>query len=204
MIVATCQSDCDAETMTAEWSWVSPRFVAGDLNGIVIAGSTSESSLFAGISDNRFDDAVWQAGRKLPVGTPTVSTADVNAGDTQTFEFMQPISDVLLYIENFDSNSVAQITLASTGNLALVSASPSISFESVSPLIGTLRTSNSTSNGEGDAVLRLTGDVDFVTIDYTSGDGSNGVFYTFAVPEPSSGMLIGCLAVAAMLCVWRR
>lgn len=117
-----------------------------------------------------------------------------------------------MYIENFDSSSMASITFAGAIGTSLIDASPSISFDVLGPEIASLTTSNTSFNGEGDAAIKLNGPVNEITVDYSNGDGANGIFYTFAapeanaVPEPTSAMIIAGLFSlgAAFLCLKKR
>ena len=72
--------------------------------------------------------------------------------------------------------------------------------------MGILTTSNANSDGEGDAILEFGGDVTSISLAFTEGTGSNGVFYAFtveAIPEPAT-IVPTMLGVAVLLSVRRR
>lgn len=188
----------EGATITTEWKTLEDRSVVGTLAGVVVAGSASEQSPFGSISTGRFGGDNWQAEMALPMTSMSVSALDANSGDSHAFIFSEALTSVMLYIENFDSNSSAEISLQGTGTLSLLSESPSISFETTSDSTGILTSSNALSDGEGDLVLALAGEIQSIAVDYVAGDGANGVFYTLAVPEPAGfapfaiGLVILC------------
>lgn len=189
-----------AATVASTWTEFSETAAVGDIDGISISATSSPTSPLIGFSTDRFDtEGGWDATLPLDREVAGLVASDVNAGDQQVFEFASAIGSGMLYIENFDSNSVATITAAGDDtDLLLVTGSPSIDFESSSPGSGVLSTSNPDSNGEGDAVLQFNGNVTGITVNYSAGDGSNGIFYAFAVvPEPNSSSL--CLMGLVML-----
>lgn len=193
-----------AETITTtQWQVVEDRSVIGTLGDVFVAAAASERSPFGDISSGRFTGENWQAGMDLPSTAMSVSAFDANEGDSHVFIFSEAMSQVRLYIENFDSSSIAEVSLLGTGTLRLLSESPSISFVETSPTSGKLTTSNATSNGEGDLVVELTGEIQSLAIDYVAGDGANGIFYTLAVSEPS-GTWAFPLGFATLLCGLRR
>lgn len=187
-----------AETIETDWLAHETRSAIGILNDVFITAATSSDSEFASIIGGRFAGEEWNTIDPLSAGADSLVVGDANPGDTHTFVFTKPISDVLLYIENFDSNSQATIKAEANVTLELVASSESISFSSTSPNEGVLSTLNGTSNGEGDLILRVIGKPASLSIDFTAGEGANGVFYTFAqsVPEPTSGL---ALAVGLVL-----
>lgn len=181
-----------AGTVASTWTEFTETSAIGDIDGISISATSSPTAPLIGFSTDRFDtEGGWDATLPLNREVAGLVASDVNEGDQQVFEFATGIGSGMFYIENFDSNSVATITVAGeAANLQLVTGSPSIGFESSGPGAGVLSTSNPDSDGEGDAVLQFSGNVTGITVDYLAGDGSNGIFYAFAVvPEPSSSML---------------
>ena len=199
-----------AET-TATWNGFTEDAATGALDGIPITVTSQGSAPFVGITLSRFaDTGDWDTDHPLSTDAAALVAADVNGGDTQTFSFSEPISEGLLYIENFDSNSAATIVATGATTLDLEASSPSISFVSTVPGTGSLSTSNPTFDGEGDVILFFGGDVTEISIAYTAGDAENGVFYGFAtadslqvVPEPN-GCLIAIALAGAMLSLRTR
>lgn len=171
----------------------------GTLDGVGWTATTTASSPFVGIN---LPSGTWDLGTPLPANGLFLATGDVNAGDTQTFVFDQPVSDIYFYVENFDSSSAANIV--TDGTLLLLAGTADILFTPTSASTGTVSTSNSSYDGVGDMILQLSGPTTFVQFDYTGGTGSNGIFYGFAVesnttttavPEPSALLyltLCGC------------
>ncbi len=199
-----------AESIGGVWTGESPSLAFGLLDGISLSATSSGGADFAGIVPRtHFTGRNWQGGLTFPEETASLVAVPVNAGAVHSFRFAEPIEEAMLLIENFDSNSVATISATGDGLLELVSASDSISFSSQSDGVGVLRTSNPTFNGEGDAVILFSGAVTGLNLEYSAGDGANGVFYGFAqgavqsVPEPESTMMLA-FAVALMPLSLRR
>lgn len=196
---------------TGDWTNFSDSLAFGNLDGVNIAAFSMGSAPFIGLAERRFaEGSGWDADMALPRNAESLITSNVNGGDAQEFRFASPIRDAMLYIENFDADSVANITASGADTLDLVSGSQSISFASINGSSGTLMSSNSSYNGEGDAVLHFTGDVTRILVDYVAGEGANGVFYGFAVesvqavPEPSSAVLLTSTLAMAPLALRRR
>jgi len=175
----------------------------GTLDGVVWNATSTFTSPFLGAN---VGSGVWDVGMTLPTNALFLGTSWVNAGDSQAFYFESPVSDICFYVENFDSSSLANIS--TDANLSLVSASSSISFTSTGASTAKLGTTNSSYDGEGDAILMLSGPVNYVQFDYLDGEGANGVFYGFAkgnvtaVPEPSS--LSYLMICSSLLYAFRR
>lgn len=203
--LTACAFAC-AET-SVDWTSVDARSAVGTLKGSVVVVATSEESLFAE-TFRTLGAADWQADIPAPDGIEMLGVGDANEGDTHTFVFTEPMTDVMMFIENFDSSSGATISFEGSelGGISLMSGSPSMTFEAIDTTSGMLETSNATSDGEGDAILKFTGDIRSISFDYASGDGSNGVFYTFAVPEPSAALplIIGLLLLVPLRRPGRR
>ena len=178
---------------------------SGALQGVSWTATTTSSSPFLGIN---IGSGVWNLSTPLDPGPDELilGAGDVNAGDSQTFTFSQPISDIFFYVENFDSSSAANVT--TDGALSIIDATSDISFSSTSISSGFLSTTNSSFDGVGDVILKLTGPTSFIQFDYTGGEQANAVFYGFAVdtlttvPEPSGFLCL--LMCAAGLAYVRR
>jgi len=199
-----------AESTGGVWTGQSSNLAFGSLDGVSLSATSSGGAEFAGIVPNaHFTGRNWQGGLLVPEETDSLVAVPVNAGTTHSFEFATPIEEAMLLIENFDSSSVARISAGGDAFIELISASESISFSSLADGIGVLQTSNPTFNGEGDAVILFSGEVTGLTLEYSAGDGANGVFYGFAkgtaqaVPEPATSML-GRFAVALIPLAYRR
>lgn len=199
-----------ADMIPVEWKSAEMRSAVGSLMGSIVTATTSED---AGFTERfqPFSVDNWQADMALPNDTELLGVGNANAGDSQTFVIEEPLMDVVMYIENFDSNSVATISVEGTGldGIDLATSSPSITLEDVTMASGSLLTANMTSDGEGDAVLKFMGSIRSISLDYTAGDGANGVFYTLAmpmsqaVPEPANSWSV-LLALLSFLAVIRR
>lgn len=198
----------------ATWSSHTATSAVGLLDGITISVTSSTTAPIIGLGANRFGVGGpglcggWDGTMALGHDAVGVIATQVSAGDYQIFDFSSALSDGLFYIENFDANSIANITAVGATGISLVDYSSSISYASTGADSGTLVTSNMGSNGEGDAVLQFTGDVTSIRIDYTSGGAGNGVFYTFAkpcaVPEPTSALVMAGLFGIGGLFIKRR
>lgn len=200
-------------TTIATWDGYTSSEAEGEIDGIAISASTTGTAPFLGIVNDRFsniDRGGWDAPFPLPSDALSLVASNVNEGDVQRFSFGEPIDEVLLYIENFDSNSTATIVAFGADDLQLVASSPSIDFDPLTKNAGRLSTDNPTFNGEGDAILLFAGGVTGITVDYERGDGANGVFYGFvleealSVPEPSAGSMFAILAFVPLVLRKRR
>ena len=149
----------------------------------------------------------------LPADAAGVVVGRVNGGDSMAFSFSSPLLDgTLFYIENFDSNSSANINFVGATSVSVLESSPSISYFGAGAG-GFLASSNAGYDGEGDVIFSLEGPVSEITLDYQSGDGANGVIYTFAandwvdpkaVPEPASAVVMAGLFALGGGMVMRR
>ena len=191
-------------TTIATWDAFSANEASGEIDGITILASTTNDAPFLGIVNDRFSDidkGGWDAPFPLSPDALSLVASEVNGGDVQRFAFGEPIDEGLLYIENFDSNSIATIVAFGADDLQLVASSPSIDFDPLTKNAGRLSTDNPTFNGEGDAIIFFGGGVTGITIDFERGDGANGVFYGFvvedaqSVPEPSAGSMLAILGL---------
>lgn len=189
VISATAQ----AGLLVGEATSVTATTANGTLNGVSWTATTSSTSAFLGIN---MGSGNWDLGSTLPVDGLFLGTGNVNAGDTQRFDFSAPVQNVCFFVENFDSSSAATIT--TDANLSIVAATPSIAFAQSTASSGVLSTSNTSFDGVGDVIIQLTGPTSYIQFDYIAGEGANGVFYGFAqdsssataVPEPSSFLFL--------------
>ena len=201
---------------TADWHTFTATTAEGTIGDIGVTVRSSSSSPIIGLFGNHFGQGEpcgsWDGTMPLDHADTGVVASYVNAGDFQEFLFSSALNETFFYIENFDSSSIADITIVGASEVALVDASSSISFTSTigdDGVGGTLATSNPGYDGEGDAVLHIKGEVSSIRIDYTSGEGANGVFYTFAepcaVPEPTSIFVFATLiSIAGIVGFIRR
>lgn len=189
---------------TADWTSYDATSAEGSIGGIGITVRSSETAPIIGLLGNHFGlgepCGSWDGTMPLDHADLGVVASYVNAGDFQEFLFSSDLNETFFYIENFDSSSIADITIVGATEAALVDASSSISFTSSigeDGVEGRLSTSNSGYDGEGDAVLHIKGEVSAIRLDYISGEGANGVFYTFAepcpIPEPTSVLVFAGL-----------
>ena len=190
----------------ATWSSISNGSATGILPSAVIAATTSDpGSTFWGISTHHLTAPTWQAGYALPMGSEALIALSVNAGDWQQFNFAGEITTLLVYIENFDASSMANVMATGATSMSLLSGSPSISYAATNATSGVLSSSNASPNGEGDAILAITGPISALRLDYTGGTGGNAVLYGFAVPEPASiAVWAVLLSVVGVVAVRRR
>lgn len=202
-------------TETAVWEEFSSVRAKGSLGGIEIRARTTPSSEFVGFSGNHFAEfdgecGEWDGMSFLDHSVQGLVTSNVNAGDFQEFSFSSPLTNGLFYVENFDSNSMAMLTATGATSITVVDASSSISYDSTGADTGKLSTSNSGFDGEGDVIFLIEGDVSNIRLDYTGGDGANGILYTFAngtacpVPEPTSLLVMAGLFSLGGFAVYRR
>lgn len=201
------------------WTSHTATTAVGSVGGVTINATNSGSTTFASIHPNRFGNG-WDTDNALGNMALGLTTTSVGAGDSQTFTFSSPLLDgTLFYIENFDTNSIANIKASTTG------AIPNVSVLSTSNVLyvgtsvtaggglvsanGVLTSSNATSDGNGDVILVLDGGITELTLDYTNGGGGNGIFYTFAepcaVPEPTSALVMaGLFGIGGVVVHFRR
>lgn len=217
-VLLTCSVAYGTADLTpGTWDKVnSPTSATGSVDGIVVTASTNADAPFTDFATHSFADptipcGTWDAGAFfLDPDVLSLTTTNVNAGDYQQFDFNAPWSNGYFYIENFDASSAAKVTVTGGGDAELVAQSASISYTSTMPGMGILSSSNTGYNGEGDLVLKLNGPVTSIRLDYTSGEGANGVFYGFAtgpaagvIPEPTS-LLVWFSLLGLVFAVNRR
>lgn len=199
-----------ANASPAIWSATSLTTASGSVSGIQFTASTSSTSPFDGTATHRFAHTNipcggWDAaGYELDPSAAALTTTWVNGGDFQQFDFDEAWLNGLFYVENFDSSSVAMIMVEGGGSLEMVTGSPNISYDGAT---STLSTSNTSYNGEGDAVFRINGAATSIRVDYKEGEGANGIFYSFvdgqAVPEPTSILIWGSFVGLMLAGRWR-
>ncbi len=204
---------------TTDWQEWDATSAVGMLNGITISASTTSSSEFGGFGRNHFaqpsiedDCGAWDATMPLTHDDLGLIATNVNAGDTHEFSFDGPFSDGFFYIENFDAGSIAKITAVGATDISLVGQSTSIGFSPSGDNMGVLSSSNMGFDGEGDAILMFTGDVTSILVEYSAGEGANGILYTFAeqceehaVPEPTSLLVMaGLFAIGGVFYVRKQ
>lgn len=200
LIATVAPQPAAAQTTFTDWTYISSTTVTGALQGRTITGAIRSGGYFDAIYTNRFTDSTGS-------GVESIDLRFVEAGSDHIFDFSSPFNILRFYVDNFDSNSEAVITAAGATSISLVSASPSMSFTPSTGSTGVLDTTNTSFNGEGQAVLEITGNIQSVRMQYTSGHGDNGISYTFsaqdagaAVPEPSAMFLfVPALALVAVL-----
>lgn len=214
-ILGACvaSSHAAAVSSTATWSSFTSTSATGDLSGVTISASTTASSEFLGFTNNHFGVGgvcgSWDGSMGLDHSDIGLIASNANGGDVHKFSFSSALTDGLFYIENFDSNSAAIITVHGATSVTLVDNSASIAYTSTGAGAGQLVTSNPGFNGEGDAALRFTGNVTGIEVAFSSGEGANGIIYTFAepnaVPEPTSLLVMASLfALGGLVCARRK
>lgn len=167
------------------WGSYTATTATGDIDGTTVNATTTSSSPIVGLSPNHLGNH-WDAANPLGNAVLALTVAQTNAGDSIDFAFSSALQDAtILYIENFDSNSAATITAAGATNISVLSNSM-VTYAAQGGSMGTLTSSNSGYDGNGDIALILEGAVTSVSLDYSGGDGANGVFYAFAAPEPQA------------------
>jgi len=207
-----------ASCETAAWTAFDEVSAQGSLGDVGITVTSSATAPLVGFFGNHFGKGdeygcgSWDGDLPLGHDDLAVVASYVNAGDFQEFLFSTTLDETLFYIENFDSSSMADITFFGAEAVTLVDASSSISFDSVAGddgVVGKLTTSNAGYDGEGDAAFLVVGDISGIRVDYTAGEGANGVFYTFAepcaVPEPTSLLVMaGLFGIGCVVRIARR
>ena len=185
LLVAMAHSFALGSASPGNWNLVtSPTTATGTLpNGATVLATSSASAPIVGISTKWFGSR-WDGSAPLGQDVAGLVVSNVNGGDFQMFTFSSPLLDgTSLYIENFDSSSLATITANGATSISLIDSSPSISFVPAGANSGVLSTSNNGFNGEGDAALQFTGPVSSISVEFQEGEGANGVIYAFAGPE---------------------
>lgn len=209
LVLAASVATANAAVSPAIWTANTASSAHGCLTCSGINISATSTAQIVGLSPGQFGPSLWDGSMPLSAADVGLTVlAEVNT--YQTFTFDSPLVDgTLMYIENFDSSSLAEINVVG-GTLTLVDASPSISLIPGTGMTNDfLQSSNPGYNGEGDAVLMLSGDVTAISIGYHETTGANGVFYTFAepcaVPEPTSAMVMaGLFGLGGLVYVRRR
>ena len=108
---------------------------------IVTMTSNSNKTVIVGISGGWFGRQ-WDG--SMPLGDDALGlvVSSVNAGDWQNFSFSSPLLDgTVMYIENFDSSSIALMTFTGATGTTLVDASQSIAYAGIGEY-GLMVTSN--------------------------------------------------------------
>lgn len=210
LVLAASVATAEAAVSPAIWATDTASSAHGCLTCSGINITATSTAPIVGLSPGQFGPSLWDGSMPLTAADVGLTVlAQVNT--YQTFTFDSPlVGGTLMYIENFDSNSLAELNVVG-GTATLVDASPSIGFAAGAAANGNdlLSTTNGSFNGEGDAVLMLSGGVTAVSIGYLQSDGANGVFYTFAepcaVPEPTSAMVMaGLFGIGGLIYVRRR
>ena len=203
LVLMASVATANAAVTPAIWTTTTASSAHGCLTCSGININAISTAPIVGLSPGQFGPSLWDGAMPLSADSVGLTVlAEVNT--YQTFTFDSPLVDgTLFYIENFDSSSLAEVNVVG-GTASLVDASASISWDG-----NFLSTTNAGFNGEGDAVLMLSGDVTAISIGYHESVGANGVFYTFAepcaVPEPSSVMVMaGLFGFGGLVYVRRR
>lgn len=187
-----------ADLVSTDWTSFTSSSSTGVLDGTSISGSIISGPGFNGIYTGQFSGPGWLAGHPLPESAESIG-GEGAAGGNQFFQFSRPISYLRFYVDNFDSGAAATITANGATLISLIGNSPSMSYTPLTASTGNLVTSNFSFNGEGDAILELTGSITSFRLQYYSGTLGNFVGYTFAtnaVPEPGAlGFLATTVAI---------
>ena len=118
----------------------------GMLNGIKVDAMTTTSSPIVGLSPSHFG-VHWDAEYALGDSVLGLTVGQVNAGDEMHFTFESPLmGGAVLYIENFDSNSAANLTAVGATNVSVLTSSM-VSYASTGATSGTLTSSNAGYDG---------------------------------------------------------
>ena len=189
LVFASSCTMANAAATVATWSSVTSTSATGSLNGVTIKATACADSPFGGVSTTHLSGTNWQASMPLPVGSESLIALSVNGGDYQQFDFTGALATVLVYIENMDNGSVAFVTATGATSMSMLSGSSSMNYVMANATSGFLGTSNQTANGEGDAILEITGPLSSLKFDYAAGMGNNAVFYGFVVE--GSVMMLG-------------
>lgn len=179
--------------LVTDWMSFNSNAALGNLNGVTVTGTRNAGGPFIGIinSGGFSSPGAWNAPMPLPQSAEGIFMGPVNAGADHVFSFSSPLSQVLFYVENFDSFSDAVLTAQGATSLAMVAASQNMFFNPISPSSGRLFTNYGGFNGQADAVVQISGSVQSLRLQYTNGIQNNGIVYTFAVvPEPGSLALV--------------
>lgn len=191
--------------IVTDWVGYSPETAIGNLNGIDITGTRIGGAEFANVASGAFSTigGKWSAGMELSADAEAIIVQPVNAGADHQFDFSSPMTEVLFYVSNFDSSSDANLTVEGAESIEMITGSSTMFYEFSSASSGRLFTTNNGFDGNADAVLRLTGNVQSVRMQYTNGIQNNGIGYTFvSVPEPGSLTLL--MSPLMMVALGRR
>ncbi|MFN7738171.1 MAG: PEP-CTERM sorting domain-containing protein [Pirellula sp.] len=174
--------------IVTDWTGFTSSNATGILDGRNVNGTIVSGPGFNGIYTGQFSGSGWLAGNPLSASTESIGVEGA-AGGNQFFQFSSPLSNLRFYVDNFDSGSSATITAIGADQILLIGHSQSISYAPLTASTGNLISSNFSFDGEGDAILELTGAITSFRLQYYSGTLGNFVGYTFttnAVPEPGS------------------
>ena len=190
--------------IVTDWTGFSSETASGSLGDVEITGFSIAGAPFSNLATGAFSGSKWSTDLQLSPDAEAIILQPVNAGADHRFEFSGPMSSVLFYVSNFDSSSDAILTAEGAVSIEMIAGTSTMFYDAVSGSSGRLYTSNDGFDGFADAVLRLSGDVQSVRMQYSNGVQNNGIGYTFvAVPEPGS-MACGLPAILFFVCRRRR
>jgi hypothetical protein len=195
-----------ADIVVTDWTNFTSNSATGILDGITVTGSIVSGPGFNGIYTGQFSGPGWLAGNPLSVNAESIGGEGASGGN-QLFQFSSPMSNLRFYVDNYDSGARATITAIGADQILLIGKSQSISYTPLTSSTGNLISSNFSFNGEGDAILELTGSITSFRLQYYGGTLGNFVGYTFttnAVPEPGSLSLLLTTAAVGLLRYRRR
>lgn len=210
LLVLSCCLSAQAAVTPGSWGSFTETTAMGDIDGITVNATTTASSPIVGLSSKHLGTH-WDADFPLDDSVLALTVSDTNMGDAIDFSFSSALENgTILYIENFDSNSAATITATGATGISVLSKSM-VDYVASNGSMGTLTSTNMGFDGNGDIALVLEGAVTSVSLDYSGGDGANGVFYGFAtpdaqaVPEPTSMLVMaGLFGLGGALAYYRR
>ena len=127
LVLAASVATANAAVTPAIWTNYTASTAHGCLTGSGINISAISTAEIVGLSPGQFGPSQWDGSMPLsPSAVGLTVLAEVNT--FQTFTFDSPLVDgTLFYIENFDSNSLAELNVVG-GTATLVDASASIGF----------------------------------------------------------------------------
>ena len=198
IMLLACSVVAQGAATPGSWDSYTATTATGSVGDVTVNAVSSATAPIVGLSPNHFG-VHWDAASALGDPVLGLTVSEVNAGDEIDFSFSSPLTNgTVLYIENFDSNSAATITAAGATSISVLTNSM-VSYSASGSSTGVLSSMNAGYDGNGDIALVLEGAVTSVSLDYTGGDGANGVFYAFAepmaqaVPEPTSVLVMASL-----------
>lgn len=203
--LAPAKTAC-ADLVVTDWTSFTSNSATGILDGITVTGSVVSGPGFNGIYTGQFSVPGWLAGNPLSASAESIG-GEGAAGGNQLFQFSSPMSNLRFYVDNFDSGARATITAIGADQILLIGKSQSISYTPLTASTGNLISSNFSFNGEGDAILEMTGSITSFRLQYTGGTVGNFVGYTFttnAVPEPGSLCLLFTTSFVGLTSYRRR